>query len=175
MYIYQQKDWPAFRWDKEVVDKLLNRVYGAVGFLMGRLSVIGFDEKMLAAVESISHDIIASSEIEGVALNNEEVRSSVAHQLGVQLPNRQSSSRYIDGVVKMALDATVNYDSPLTRDRIFGSFFLRQLRQLLTTFFLCCHFNMTTTGTTSDNLQLSSSTARGGRIKNARLSMLSSY
>ena len=120
MYIYQQKDWPAFRWDKEVVDKLLNRVYGAVGFLMGRLSVIGFDEKMLAVVESISHDIIASSEIEGVALNNEEVRSSVAHQLGVQLPNQKSSSRYIDVVVKMTLDATVNYNSPLTSDRIFG-------------------------------------------------------
>lgn len=58
---------------------------------------------MSAVVESISHDIIASSEIEGVELNNEQVRSSVARKLGVQLPNPTESSRYIDGVVEIAL------------------------------------------------------------------------
>lgn len=87
---------------------------------MGRLGVIGFNDKMSAVVESISHDIIASSEIEGVELNNEQVRSSVARKLGVQLPNPTESSRYIDGVVEMTLDATVNFNSPLTHERLFG-------------------------------------------------------
>ena len=87
MYIYEQKDWPLFSWDKELVNEKLNKVHKAVGYLMGRLSLIGFDDKMLAVVESISHDIIASSEIEGVALNNEQVRSSVARKLGVPLQN----------------------------------------------------------------------------------------
>ena len=87
---------------------------------MGRLSVIGFNDKMSAVVESISHDIIASSEIEGVELNNEQVRSSVARKLGVQLPNPTESSRYIDGVVEMALDATVNFNSPLTHESRSG-------------------------------------------------------
>lgn len=95
---------------------------------MGRLSVIGFNDKMSAVVESISHDIIASSEIEGVELNNEQVRSSVARKLGVQLPNPTESSRYIDGVVEMALDATVNFNSPLTHES--PPFLLRDLQHV---------------------------------------------
>lgn len=70
---------------------------------------------MLAIVESISHEIIASSEIEGVALNNELVRSSVARKLGIPLQKPIASSCYIDGVIEMALEATVNYGSPLTQ------------------------------------------------------------
>ena len=120
MYIHEHKEWPSFSWNKELVSEKLNKVNKAVGYLMGRLSVIGFNDKMSAVVESISHDIIASSEIEGVELNNEQVRSSVARKLGVQLPNPTESSRYIDGVVEMALDATVNFNSPLTHERLFG-------------------------------------------------------
>ena len=120
MYIHEHKEWPSFSWNKELVGEKLNKVNKAVGYLMGRLSVIGFNDKMSAVVESISHDIIASSEIEGVELNNEQVRSSVARKLGVQLPNPTESSRYIDGVVEMALDATVNFNSPLTHERLFG-------------------------------------------------------
>ncbi len=84
MYIHEHKEWPSFSWDKELVGEKLNEVNKAVGYLTGRLSVIGFNDKMSAVVESISHDIIASSEIEGVELNNEQVRSSVARKLGVQ-------------------------------------------------------------------------------------------
>lgn len=120
MYIYEHKAWPSFSWNKERVNIKLNKVNKAVGYLMGRLSVIGFNDKMSATVESISHDIIASSEIEGVELNNGQVRSSVARKLGVQLQNPSESSRYVDGVVEMALDATVNFNSPLTDERLFG-------------------------------------------------------
>ena len=120
MYIYEHKEWPVFSWNRELVGEKLNEVYKTVGYLMGRLSLIGFGDKMSAVVESISHDIIASSEIEGVALNNEQVRSSVARQLGVQWPNPAEPSRYIDGVVEMALDAIVNFDKPLTHQRLFG-------------------------------------------------------
>lgn len=120
MYIYEHKGWPDFSWNKELVGEKLNEVYRAVGYLMGRLSQIGFDNKMSAVVESISHDIIASSEIEGVTLNNDQVRSSVARKLGVQWPGSAEPSRYIDGVVEMALDATVHFDRPLTAQRLFG-------------------------------------------------------
>lgn len=120
MYIYEHKEWPSFSWNKELVGEKLNEVNKAVGYLMGRLSVIGFNDKMSAVVESISHDIIASSEIEGVELNSEQVRSSVARKLGVRLQNPTTSSHYIDGVVEMALDATVNCDTPLTHERLFG-------------------------------------------------------
>ena len=64
MCIHEHKEWPSFSWNKELVGEKLNKVNKAVGYLMGRLSVIGFNDKMSAVVESISHDIIASSEIE---------------------------------------------------------------------------------------------------------------
>lgn len=120
MYIYEHKEWPHFSWNKELVGEELNKVHKAVGYLMGRLSVIGFDDRMSAVVESISHDIVASSEIEGVELNNEQVRSSVARKLGISLQGSTESSHYIDGVVEMALDATINFNAPLTHERLFG-------------------------------------------------------
>lgn len=120
MYIHEHKEWPFFSWDKELVGRKQNEVNRAVGYLMGRLSMIGFGDKMAAVVESISHDIIASSEIEGVELNTGQVRSSVARKLGVQLQNPAESSRYIDGVAEMALDATLNFYSPLTDERLWG-------------------------------------------------------
>lgn len=120
MYIHEDKNWPSFTWDKDAVNAKLHHVNKKVGYLMGRLSIIGFDTQMSAAVEAVAHDIIASSEIEGVELNSEQVRSSVARRLGVPLPNSIASSRYIDGIVEMALDATTNYTTPLTDQRLFG-------------------------------------------------------
>lgn len=120
MYIHEDKNWPSFTWDKDAVNAKLHHVNKKVGYLMGRLSIIGFDTQMSAAVEAVAHDIIASSEIEGVELNSEQVRSSVARRLGVPLPNSIVSSHYIDGIVEMALDATTNYTTPLTDERLFG-------------------------------------------------------
>ena len=120
MYIYEHQNWPIFVWDKEKVNTILNTVNKAVGYLYGKLSVLGFDNQMIAVVEAVTHDVIASSEIEGVELNNAQVRSSVARKLGVTLAEEVSSSRYIDGVVEMALDATENYATPLTHERLFG-------------------------------------------------------
>ena len=120
MYIHEHQNWPIFVWDKEKVNTILNTVNKAVGYLYGKLSVLGFDNQLIAVVEAVAHDIIASSEIEGVELNNAQVRSSVARKLGVTLAEEVSSSRYIDGVVEMALDATENYATPLTHERLFG-------------------------------------------------------
>lgn len=120
MYIHEHQGWPAFVWDKDKVNELLNIVNKAVGYLSGRLSVVGFDSQMVAVAEAVAHDVIASSEIEGIELNNEQVRSSVARKLGVPLADEVSSSRYIDGVVEMALDATRNHAAPLTHERLYG-------------------------------------------------------
>ena len=45
MYIHEHQEWPSFSWDKELVSEKLNQVNKAVGYLMGRLSVIGFNDK----------------------------------------------------------------------------------------------------------------------------------
>ena len=113
MYIYQHKDWPNYVWDINVIGPKIAAVNKAAGFLCGRLSAIGFDAQNLAAVETTTHDIVASSQIEGVQLNSDQVRSSVARRMGVQIVNETEPSRYIDGIVEMMLDATHNYKSPL--------------------------------------------------------------
>ncbi len=120
MYIHQTKDWPNFRWNEKLVNPKQAKVCKAVGFLEGRLSVLGFDVQQQAAVEAITHDIVASSEIEGVMLNTEQVRSSVARRMGVHIANETEPSHYIDGIVEMMTDAVNNYSQPLTAERLYG-------------------------------------------------------
>lgn len=120
MYMHQTKDWPNFSWDKDAINAKLAKVNKAAGFLAGRLSTIGFDAQMNAAVETLTHDILASSEIEGVVLNSDQVRSSVARRMGVHIVGDVEPSHYIEGVVEMMMDATRKYDQPLTDDRLFG-------------------------------------------------------
>ena len=120
MYIHQTEDWPPFSWDKDVISTKLANVNKAAGFFAGRLSTIGFDAQMSAAVETLTNDILASSEIEGVVLNSDQVRSSVARRMGVHIVGDVEPSHYIEGVVEMMMDATRKYDQPLTDDRLFG-------------------------------------------------------
>lgn len=120
MYIHQTPNWPHFSWDKDTISAKLAHVIKAAGYLAGRLSAIGFDAQMNAAVETLTHDILASSEIEGVVLNWDQVRSSVARRMGVHIVGDVEPSHYIEGVVEMMMDATSKYAQPLTDDRLFG-------------------------------------------------------
>jgi Fic family protein len=65
-------------------------------------------------------EIVKSSEIEGEILDLEQVRSSIARRLGIELAGAIESERHIDGIVEMMLNATQKYDSPLTKERLFG-------------------------------------------------------
>ena len=105
---------------KDAINAKLVNVNKAAGFLAGRLSAIGFDAQMSAAVETLTHDILASSEIEGVVLNSDQVRSSVARRMGVHIVGDVEPSHYVEGVVEMMMDATGKYDQPLTDERLFG-------------------------------------------------------
>lgn len=120
MYIHQTENWPDFTWDKTCIGLKLAKVSKAAGFLEGRLSTIGFDIQQQATVEALTHDIVASSEIEGVILSSDQVRSSVARRMGVRITNETEPSHYVEGVVEMMLDAVGNYATPLTDDRLFG-------------------------------------------------------
>ena len=95
---------PHFSWDKDAINAKLVNVNKAAGFLAGRLSAIGFDAQMSAAVETLTHDILASSEIEGVVLNSDQVRSSVARRMGVHIVGDVEPSHYVEGVVEMMMD-----------------------------------------------------------------------
>ena len=120
MFIHEIENWSSFRWNAERLSDAIALTNRAIGYLVGRLSTIGFDSQMIATVEAVTHDVVASSEIEGVTLNTAEVRSSVARKLGVTVPDVKEPTHYIDGMVEMMLDAIMNYETPLTHDRLFG-------------------------------------------------------
>jgi Fic family protein len=90
------------------------------GRLLGQMEILGFDLKTEANLETITQDVLKSSEIEGEMLDFQEVRSSVARKLGLEISGLVSSDRHVDGVVEMMIDATQNYSSVLTKERLFG-------------------------------------------------------
>lgn len=120
LYIHQRKDWPNFHWDSETLLPYVSKVRDLQGRLIGRMEGIGFELRDEAVLETITEDILKTSEIEGELLNPEEVRSSVARRLGMDLQALLNSSRDVEGVVEMMLDATQNYQNPLTKERLCG-------------------------------------------------------
>lgn len=120
MYLHQLKDWPNFKWDNETLLPYVSKVRDLQGRLIGRMESMGFELREEAVLETLTEDIVRSSEIEGELLNSEEVRSSVARRLGMEISGLPNASRYVDGVVEMMLDATQKYIDPLTKDRMCG-------------------------------------------------------
>lgn len=121
MFIHELDNWTQFAWNHDVVDAKLAEVSQALGYMHGRLSLIGFDEQLKATAESVTQDIVSSSEIEGVTLNTRSVRSSVARRLGVPYEDvNDTMSHYVEGMVSVLLDATRNFKQPLTNERLFA-------------------------------------------------------
>ena len=119
MYLWENKDWPKFQWDEQKINEILVRARHQEGRLLGMADMLGFDVKSPVVLDAMTSDIIKSSEIEGIALNADDVRSSVAWQLGVDCVGVPSSDRYIEGVVEVMFDAVHHYDEPLTQERLF--------------------------------------------------------
>ena len=119
-YIWQRADWPAFRWDAQALIEPLARVSARMGRLAGQMSMLGFGDKSNAQLEVLTRDLLSSAEIEGVILNADSVRSSVARKLGIDLSGAPATDHYVEGLVDALLDAVGNADKPLTEDRLFG-------------------------------------------------------
>ncbi len=119
MYIWQKKDFPNFVWDTLTVMQRLSEVKFNAGKLSGIMASLGFEMKETTALDSITSDIIMSSAIEGITLNRNDVRSSVAWQLGLDNAGVPASNRYIEGVVEVMLDAIKNCNELLTKEKLF--------------------------------------------------------
>ena len=119
-FIYQQAGWPDFKWDASNLSLLLADARNAQGRLLGRMDGLGLPLRALATLTTLTADVTKSSAIEGEFLNQDQVRSSIARKLGLDVGGMVSSSRDIDGIVEMMLDATQNFQQPLTSDRLFA-------------------------------------------------------
>ena len=118
MYIHERDNWTAFRWNALELTALLEEVNRKQGLLYGRLASLGFDSKLKAMTENLTYDIVYSSEIEGIRLNVDEVRSSIARKLGIENIKQVAPSHYVDSVVAVMLDAVNHYDQTLTKEKI---------------------------------------------------------
>lgn len=118
-YIHQLHNWPRFTWRQEKVADLLAETRHRQGRLLGRMESLGFNLQEEASLETLTLDVLKSSEIEGEFLDAEQVRSSIARRLGMDIAGLVPSDRHVEGVVEMMLDATQQYQKPLSKDRLF--------------------------------------------------------
>ena len=119
-YIYQYENWTDFSWENSTVSAALGEVRLLQGKILGQVYSLGFSSKEERNLEILTLDMLKSSEIEGEKLNYEQVRSSIARRLGINMAGLISSPRNVEGVVDMMLDATQNYNDLLTKERLFG-------------------------------------------------------
>lgn len=119
-YLYQKKEWPKMTWDAERLAWPLANVRHRQGRLIGRMEGLGFSLRNEAVLQTLTEDVLKSNEIEGKKLDRDQVRSSIARRLGLDVGGLVTVDRHVEGVVEMMLDATGHYADPLTEERLFG-------------------------------------------------------
>jgi Fic family protein len=120
IYIHELPDWPTFRWDNGRLAAPLAAARHLQGRLVGQMEALGFKVREEAVLRTLTEDVLKSSEIEGEKLDAQQVRSSVARRLGIDIGGLTPADRHVEGVVEMMLDATQRYAQPLTEERLFG-------------------------------------------------------
>lgn len=120
MYIHERQNWTNFFWDNDKLSLKLSNIRHLQGRLLGRMESLGFELIERATLESLILDVVDTSRIEGEFLNPELVRSSIARRLGVENVDFLKTPRNIDGIVDVILDATQNFEKPLTEKRLLG-------------------------------------------------------
>ena len=120
LYIYDLPDWPRFRWNREELSDSLALVRHQQGKLTGHMEALGFALRKEAVLNTLTEDVVKTSEIEGEILNADKVRSSIARRLGMDIGALTTPDRNVEGIVEIMLDATEKYDQPLTKERLFS-------------------------------------------------------
>lgn len=119
MYIHQRKDWPNFTWDADKISPLLGAVRHNQGKILGQMQALGFKLQEETMLKALTLDVVKTSQIEGELLNPEQVRSSIARRLGIEIAGAVPAERSVEGIVEMLLDATQSYAKPLIAERLF--------------------------------------------------------
>ena len=119
MWIHEHQNWPNLSWEIERLSSKLSDIRYRQGRLLGRMEGLGFEFKQEAILNTLTHDVVKTSAIEGKRLNPEEVRSSIARRLGIDMAGIVPAGRDVEGIVEMMLDATQQFSKPLTKNRLF--------------------------------------------------------
>ena len=119
-YIWERSDWHDFQWDSNKLMEPLARLSQLHGLLIGRMTMLGFNDKSRSMLSSMTNELISSSEIEGILLNPQSVRSSISRRLGIEYDGMLVEDHYVEGLVDVMIDAVQNCHEQLTDERLFG-------------------------------------------------------
>ena len=119
-YIHELPEWPDLTWDTQALAQALSAVRHKQGKHLGKMEALGFELRTEASVVALTNEIVKSSAIEGERLDTDEVRSSIALRLGLDVAGLPKPGREVEGMVEMMLDATQNFEQPLTAERLYG-------------------------------------------------------
>ncbi len=119
-YIHELPEWPGLTWSQEALAEPLAALRHQQGRLIGRMESLGFDLRQQAVLRTLTEDVLKTSEIEGEELDPEQVRSSIARRLGMDIAGLKHPDREVEGIVEMMLDATRYYSRSLTAERLFA-------------------------------------------------------
>jgi Fic family protein len=120
IYIHERKEWPEFKWNQAKLAPLLAEARHWQGRLIGRMEALGFQLREEATLQTLTQDVVKTSEIEGEKLDAAQVRSSVARRMGMDIGALPPIDRNVEGIVEVMLDATRKHDAPLTQERLFA-------------------------------------------------------
>ena len=120
IYIWQYPEWPSFTWNAPRLISLLSEVRNLEGMIQGMMDGLGFNVQCMTALNVMTEDVLRSNEIEGVILNSDKVRSSIARHLGIDTAGLPQPDHYTEGVVQIMMDAVTNCNKPLTPERLFN-------------------------------------------------------
>ena len=120
IYIWQYPEWPSFTWNDSRLISLLSEVRNLEGKIQGMMDGLGFNVQSMTALNVMTEDVLRSNEIEGVILNSDKVRSSIARHLGIDTAGLPQPDHYTEGVVQIMMDAVTNCNKPLTPERLFN-------------------------------------------------------
>lgn len=121
LWIWQQPNWPQFKWHESELFQLLVNARHYQGKLLGTSLMLDQGLTLEAQAEILIDDGINTSAIEGEQINLEAIRSSVSRHLG--LPTQIGATktpRAVEGLVEVLLDATNNYETPMSMQRLYG-------------------------------------------------------
>ena len=119
-FIHEIPDWPEFTWDTNALTRGLSAVSHKQGKHLGKMEALGFELRTEASITTLTDEIVKSSAIEGETLDSDEVRSSIARRLGLDVAGLPEPGRDVEGIVEMMLDATQAFEQPLTTERLYG-------------------------------------------------------
>lgn len=119
-WVHELDVWPDLAWDESALAADLGTVRNRQGRLLGRMESLGFDLQTEAHFKAMVDEVVKTAAIEGERLELDEVRSSLARYLGMDIAGLPQPSREVDGVVEMMIDATQHYEKALSAKRLYG-------------------------------------------------------